>query len=81
MTTSNQQQIIQTGTSTSTDPEKSTMDIFKEIKLKNEALNINTYNQFSKKTSGAQSRLLSTFDTDKGRMLMEFLQAQVPQSK
>ena len=42
---------------------------------------INTYNQFWKQTSCSQSRLLSAFDTEKGRMLMEFLQAQVPQPK
>lgn len=57
------------------------MEIFKEIKVKNEALKINTYNQFQKQTSGAQCRLLSAFDLIKGKMQMEFLQAQVPQPK
>ena len=57
------------------------MDIFKEIKLKNEALNINTYNQFWKQTSSAQSKLLLAFDSEKGKILMAFLQAQVPQPK
>ena len=51
------------------------------IKKKNELLNNNTYAQFWKKTSTAQHRLLSTFDTKKGRMHIEFLQAQVPHPK
>jgi len=57
------------------------MDIFKEIKVRNEALKINTYNQFWKHTSGSQSRLFLAFDSKKGKMKMAFLQAQVPQPK
>jgi hypothetical protein len=51
------------------------------IKKKNESLASNTYAQFWKKTSKAHHRLLSAFDTEKGRMYMAFLQAQVPHPK
>jgi hypothetical protein len=40
-----------------------------------------TYAQFWKQTSTTQHRFLSSFDTEKGRMHMEFLQAQVPHPK
>jgi hypothetical protein len=56
-------------------------DKYKQIKQRNELLNNNTYAQLSKKTSTSQHRLLSAFDTEKGRMQMEFLQAQVPHPK
>ena len=64
---------MHTGTSTSSELEKSIIDVFKEIKVRNEALKIKTYNQFWKQTFGAQSRLLSAFDSEKGEMQMEFL--------
>lgn len=51
---------------------------FLEINQKNEALKANVYAQFWKKTSTSQHRLLTTFDNEKGRMQMDFLQAQVP---
>ena len=38
----------------------------------------NVYNQFWKQTSTSQHRLLSTFDSEKGKMQMAFLQAQIP---
>jgi hypothetical protein len=44
-------------------------------------LTSNTYSQFWKKTSTARHSLLSAFDTEKGRMHMTFLQAQVPHPK
>jgi hypothetical protein len=47
------------------------------IKKKNQMLTRSTYAQFLKKTSTTQHRLLSAFDTEKGRMHMAFLQAQV----
>jgi hypothetical protein len=40
-----------------------------------------TYAQLWKQTSTTQHRLLSSFDTKKGRMDMAYLQAQVPQPK
>jgi len=73
-----QLQITQKEAYLSSEPEKSTMDIYKEIKLNNESLKINIYNQFWKQTSSTQSRLLTAFDSEKGRMNMAFLQAQVP---
>lgn len=79
--TSQDQQKIQINTPTTGETYKSIMDIFKEIKVRNEALNIDTYNQFWKQTSSSQSRLLSAFDLEKGKMQMAFLQAQVPQPK
>jgi hypothetical protein len=51
------------------------------IKKKNQTLTSSTYAQFWKQTSTAQHRLLSTFDIEKGRMHMVFLQAQVPDPK
>jgi hypothetical protein len=60
------------------------MNIFKKydmIKKKNQMLINNTYAQFWKQTSTTQHRLLSTFDTKKGRMHLAFLQALVPQPK
>jgi hypothetical protein len=47
------------------------------IKNKNQTLTNNTYSQFWKKTSIAQHRLLSAFDTEKGRTHL----AKVPQPK
>jgi len=51
------------------------------IKKKNQTLTSNTSAQFWKKISTAQHRFLSTFDTEKGRMHMGFLQAQVSNPK
>jgi len=51
------------------------------IKKKNQMLTSSTYAQFWKQTSTTQHRLLSAFDTEKGRMQMAFLQAQVPHPK
>jgi len=61
------------------------LDIFqryKEIKERNiEALHDNIYIQFRKQSSSIQHRLISTYDTEKGGIHMEFFQAQVPQPK
>jgi hypothetical protein len=51
------------------------------IKKENQMLTNSTYAQFWKKMSTTQHKLLSAFDTEKGRMHLEFLQAQVPQPK
>jgi hypothetical protein len=51
------------------------------IKKKNQMLTNSTYSQFWKQTSTTQHRLLSAFDTEKGRMHLAFLQAQVPHPK
>ena len=76
-----QQQGLQTSTSRPAieGQEKSVYEIFRELKLKNEVLKTTTYNHFWKHTSCSQSRLLSAFDNEKGRMKMVFLEALVPQ--
>jgi chromosome segregation ATPase len=51
------------------------------IKKKNQTLTSSTYAQFQKQSSTAQHRLLSAFNTEKGRMHMAYLQAQVPDPK
>jgi hypothetical protein len=51
------------------------------IKKRNQTLTNSTYAQFWKQTSTTQHRLLSTFNMEKGRMHIAFLQAQVPQPK
>ena len=52
-------------------------DTLKEMKLKNEMLNTSTYNQFWKQTPSSQRRLLSAFDSEKGKMHFVFLQAHI----
>jgi hypothetical protein len=64
-----------------TRPKLSIFEKYDLIKKKNQTLTNITYAQFWKQTSTAQHRLLSTFDTKKGRMHMAFLQAQVPDPK
>jgi len=51
---------------------------YKVIKLKIELLKANTYTQFWKQIASSQHGLLSAFDTEQGRMQMDFLQPQVP---
>jgi hypothetical protein len=51
------------------------------IKKRNQTLTNNTCAQFWRQISIAQHRLLLEFDTEKGRMHMTFLQAQVPDPK
>jgi hypothetical protein len=56
-------------------PKLSIFEKYELIKKRNQTLTSSTCAQFWKKTSTAQHRLLSTFDTEKGRMRMAFLQA------
>lgn len=51
---------------------------FLEIKQKNETLKQKMYSKFWKQTSTSQHKLLSAFDNERGRMQMDFLQAQIP---
>lgn len=60
------------------DKEKTVFDTYREIRLRNEILKNNTYNQFWKQTSSSQSRFLSVFDTEHGKMKMAILEAQIP---
>jgi hypothetical protein len=60
-----------------TGPKLSIFEKYDLIKKKNQTLTSSTYAQFWKKTSSSQHRMLSAFDTEKGRMHMAFMQAQV----
>jgi hypothetical protein len=62
-------------------PKLSIFEKYDLIKKRNQTLTSSTYAQFWKQTSTTQHRLLSVFDTEKGRMHMDFLQAQVPDPK
>jgi hypothetical protein len=62
-------------------PKLSIFEKYDLIKKRNQTLTSSTYAQFWKQTSMTQHRLLSVFDTEKGRMHMAFLQAQVPDPK
>ena len=58
-----------------TGPKLGIFEKYKLIKKKNQTLTSSTYAQFQKQSSTAQHRLLSAFDTEKGRMHMAYLQA------
>jgi hypothetical protein len=60
-----------------TGPKLGIFEKYELIKKKNQTLTNSTYAQFRKQSSTAQHRLLSAFDTEKGRMHMAYLQAQV----
>jgi hypothetical protein len=64
-----------------TGPKLSIFEKYELIKKKNQTLTSSTCAQFWKQTLTAQHRLLSAFDTEKGRMHMAFLQEQVPDPK
>ena len=52
--------------------EETVFDTFKEIKIRNEIMKKNTYAQFWKQSATAQGKILSTFDSEKIKMHMEF---------
>jgi hypothetical protein len=64
-----------------TGPKLSIFEKYELIKKKNQTLTSSTCTQFWKQMSTAQHRMLSVFDTEKGRMHMAFLQSQVPDPK
>jgi hypothetical protein len=64
-----------------TGPKLGIFEKYDLIKKKNQTLTTSTYAQFQKQSSTAQHRLLSAFDTEKGRMHMAYLQAQVSDPK
>jgi hypothetical protein len=64
-----------------TGPKLGIFEKYDLIKKKNQTLTSNTYAQFQKQSSTTHHRLLSAFDTEKGRIHMVFLQAQVPDPK
>lgn len=55
--------------------------MYKEIKKRNEALKASTYLQFWKQTSTSKHRLLSAFDTKKGKMQIAILQPKITHPK
>ena len=75
--TSHEQHVIQISEGNQKDKEDDFFQFFGEIKKKNEELKLNTYTQFQKHSSSSQARLLSVFDSKKGKMQMAFLQAQI----
>jgi hypothetical protein len=62
-------------------PKLSIFEKYELIKKSNQTLTSSTCIQFRKQTETAQHRLLSSFDIEKGKMHMAFLQAQVPDPK
>jgi hypothetical protein len=64
-----------------TGPKLGIFEKYELIKKKNQTLTCSTYAHFRKQSSTRQHRLLSAFDTEKGRMHMAYLQAQVPDPK
>jgi hypothetical protein len=54
-------------------PKLSIFEKYELIRKRNQTLTSNTCAQFWKQTPTAQHRMLSAFDTEKGRMHMEFL--------
>jgi hypothetical protein len=64
-----------------TGPKLGIFEKYDLIKKKNQTLTSSAYAQFQKQSATSQHRLLSTFDTENGRMHMAYLHAQVPDPK
>jgi hypothetical protein len=64
-----------------TGPKLGVFEKYDLIKKRNQTLTSSAYAQFQKQSATAQHRLLSTFDTEKGRMHMAYLHAQVSDPK
>ena len=56
-------------------PQLGILERYDSIKKRNQSLTNSTYAQFQKQSSTAQHRLLSAFDTEKGKMHMAYLHA------
>jgi hypothetical protein len=67
--------------SSKTGPQLGIFEKYDLIKKRNQSLTSSAYAQFQKQSSTAQHRLLSAFDTEKGRMHMAYLHALVPDPK
>jgi hypothetical protein len=67
--------------SSKTGPQLGILERYDSIKKRNQSLTSSAYAQFQKQSSTAQHRLLSAFDTEKGKMHMEYLHALVPDPK
>jgi hypothetical protein len=64
-----------------TGPQLGIFEKYDLIKKRNQSLTSSTYAQFQKQSSTAQHRLLSAFDTEKGKMHMAYLHALIPDPK
>jgi hypothetical protein len=64
-----------------TGPKLGIFEKYDMIKKRNQSLTSSAYAQFQKQSSTAQHRLLSAFDTEKGKMHMAYLHALVPDPK
>jgi hypothetical protein len=64
-----------------TRPQLGIFEKYDLIKKKNQSLTSSAYAQFQKQSSTAQHRLLSAFDTEKGKMHMAYLHALIPDPK
>jgi hypothetical protein len=67
--------------SSKTGPQLGILERYDSIKKRNQSLTSSAYAQFQKQSSTAQHRLLSAFDTEKGKMHMAYLHALVPDPK
>lgn len=77
------QQTLQVSTATNVigEKEETIFYTFREIKIRNEMLQNSTYAQLWKKISTFEGRLLSSFDSKKGKMHMAFIEAQTTEPK
>jgi hypothetical protein len=64
-----------------TGPQLGIFEKYDLIKKRNQSLTSSAYAQFQKQSSTSQHRLLSAFDTEKGKMHMAYLHALVPDPK
>lgn len=64
-----------------TDQDKSIKDRFKEIKMRNERLKVETYAQLFKLSTPGQRRLMSSFDIKEGKVQVSFIQPIMQQSR
>jgi hypothetical protein len=64
-----------------TGPQLGIFEKYDLIKKRNQSLTSSTYAQFQKQSSTTQHRLLSAFDTEKGKMHMAYLHALIPDPK
>jgi hypothetical protein len=67
--------------SSETGPQLGILEKYDLIKKRNQSLTSSAYAQFQKQSSTAQHRLLSAFDSEKGKMHMAYLYALVPDPK
>jgi hypothetical protein len=67
--------------SSKTGPQLGILERYDSIKKRNQSLTSSAYAQFQKQSFTTQHRLLSAFDTEKGKMHMAYLHALMPDPK